>query len=448
MNKNPGVNEMLALLDTFKGAVVDFAAREEKLNQDFQTRSAAELNAFESARLEQQTQQADRLAAAAAAFEGGKKQCHARFERRKGRINRAHSALNQQVLEEGSEQEGELKQKIRENSTEAEHQRDADLANAATAFEGFQKKLTENGGAFARLEKSARRAFRGYGKFRRLLKRCQQQPDSDFSQDANQLFEEFQRLESKAREDLDRFRKILLPQVFRFLPVSLVVLLLLVAVAAVPVLQHFGRNVVSWSETGPAAFGLLVILVFYFQGRRVAVPAATVIAGQLGRARRLLDAAWQKSTEHYQREQNRIYAEFDTTTRNLNQEWKRTVKQIVNVRGVRPMEVDQKALRAGQKNEQYLRAGIERMERRHKEEVAGLQAEAGEQANRLADAHARKVADLQSQYQARWQALESGMEKPNRADVCDPPGVQNGRGTAFPRVGSAVLETMDAAGRI
>ena len=114
-------------------------------------------------------------------------------------------------------------------------------------------------------------------------RRCQQWPDPDLSPDANQLFEEFQRLESKTREDLDRFRKILLPQMFRFLPVSLVVLLLLVAVAAVPVLQHFGRNVVSWPETGPAAFGLLVILVFYFQGRRVAAPAATVIAGQLGK---------------------------------------------------------------------------------------------------------------------------------------------------------------------
>ena len=56
MNKNPGVNEMLALLDALKGAVEDFAAREEKLNHDFQTRSAAELNAFESARLEQQTE--------------------------------------------------------------------------------------------------------------------------------------------------------------------------------------------------------------------------------------------------------------------------------------------------------------------------------------------------------------------------------------------------------
>jgi hypothetical protein len=407
VNKNPGVNEMLALLDSLKGAVGDFAAREEKLNHDFETRSAAELNAFESAGQEQQSTRADSLATAEAAFERGRKECQVRFERRKGRINRAHSALNRQMSEEGSEQEGELKQKIRANSAEAERQRDADLAKAATAVEDFQKQWERSNETFARLEKSARRAFRGYGTFRRLLNRHPPQQDAELSQDENRLFEEFQRLESQAREDLDRFRKILLPQVFRFLPVSLVVLLLLGAVAAVPVLQHFGRNLVSWSETGPAALGLLVILVFYFQGRRVAVPMATTVAGQLGRARRLLDAARQKNTEHYQREQSRIYTDFDTTTRNLNQEWKQTVKQIVNVRGVRPMEVDQKALRAGQKNEHYLRAGIQRMERRHQDAVAGLQAEAGEQASRLADIHARRVADLQSQYQAGWQALES-----------------------------------------
>ena len=68
MNKYPGVNEMLALLDSLKGAVGDFAEREEKLNHDFETRSAAELNAFESAGQEQQSTQADSLATAEAAF--------------------------------------------------------------------------------------------------------------------------------------------------------------------------------------------------------------------------------------------------------------------------------------------------------------------------------------------------------------------------------------------
>jgi DNA segregation ATPase FtsK/SpoIIIE, S-DNA-T family len=407
VNRNPGVSEMLALLDALKGAVEDFAAREEKLNHDFQTRSAAELDAFESAKLEQQSKHAEALAAAEAALEAERNRCQARFEKRKVQINRAHSSMNQRVLKEGSSREGELKHRIRQNSTEAERRRDNDLANATATFESFQQKISESNADFSRLEQGARRAFRGYGMFRRLLRRHQQQAEPDLSQDENRLFEEFRRSESKSRDDLARFQKNLLPWIFRFLPVSLVVLLLLGAIGAVPVFQHFGRNTVSWSQTGPVAFGLLVILVLYFRGRRAAAPAAAVIAEQLGKARRLLDACPQKSAEHHQREQERIHAEFNATSRNLNQEWKQGVRRLASARGLRPMEVDQKALQAGQKNEHYRRAGFARIERRHQEKIAGLQTEAEAQASQRADVHAGKVASLERQHQTQWAALES-----------------------------------------
>jgi ABC-type multidrug transport system fused ATPase/permease subunit len=398
---------MLALLDALKNAVEDFAAREEKLNQDYETRAAAEHNAFESAKLERQNKQAADLAALETALEEEKRQWHARFDRRKDRINRAHSALSQQVLDEGSEQEGALKQRIRRNSTEAERRRDADLANAAMAFESFQQKLNETDAEYARLERSARRAFRGYGQFRRQLRRYQRQSERDVSGNENQSLEEFGRLASRTREDLARFRKNLIPWIFRFLPVSLVVLLLAGAVAAVPVFQHFGRNTVSWSQTGPAGLALFVVLILYFLGRRAAGPAGTAIAEQLGKARRLLDAFPQINVVQYQQEQNRIHTEFDATNRGLNQEWKQSVRNIVNTRSVRPMAVDQKAFRAAHKNEQYLRAGIKQLEREHADKIAGLQTEANAQARQLADVHSRKMADLQNQHQTRWLALET-----------------------------------------
>ena len=334
-----------------------------------------------------------------------------RFERRKARINQAHSVDSQRVLEEVGGQEGELKQRIRKDTADAEHRRDAGLVDAAAAFENLQKKLEESGESVARLEKSARRAFRGYGKFRRLLRR-NQGPGPDPSWDHNRSFEELQRLEGKVREDLAQFRRILLPQIFRFLPVSLVVLLFLCAVAIVPaaqnlpILQHSGWNKVSWQQTGPIAFGLLVILVLYFLGRRSASPAASHIAGQVVKVKRLLDVCWQKNAEHYQQEQERIYAEFDATTRNLSQEWKQGVRRLVSRRGVRPMEVDQKALRAAQKNEQYLRAGLQKIESEHKDKVAALQAEAKAEASGLTDTHTRKMADLRNQNQAAWKTLE------------------------------------------
>jgi len=185
------------------------------------------------------------------------------------------------------------------------------------------------------------------------------------------------------------------------------VLLLLGAMMAVPVLQHFGRNTVSWQETGPAALGLLVILVFYFRSRPTAVPAAIAAADLFRKARQLLEVCSQISVEHYQREQERINTEFEATTRNLNLEWKQTVRQLVNTGGVRPMEMDQKAFRAAQKNEQYLRAGLEQLGRRHRDRVAGLQAEAEAQAVQLAEVHAQKIADLKSRQETQWATLES-----------------------------------------
>jgi DNA segregation ATPase FtsK/SpoIIIE, S-DNA-T family len=432
VNKNLGVKETLALVDTLKGAVEDFAAREEKLNHDFQTRSAAELDAFETANLEQQSRQAEELASAETAFEERKQQCQTRFEHRKARINRAHSILSRRVLDEVSGQEGELKQRVRQSTTEAEQRRNAELANAAASFENLQQKLAESSETFVHLEKRARQAFRGYGKFRRVLGSRKRWPELDLSADENGLCEQIQRLEAAIREDLNGFGKILIPRIFRFLPVSLVVLLLSGAVTVVPVLQHFGWNTVSWRETGPATLVLLAILILYLRGRRAAIPAATALAGQLVKAARLLDACSQKNAEHYQQEQERIQAEFDVTTHGLNQEWKKGVRELVSSRGVRPMEVDQKALRAGQKNERHLRVGLEKVNIRHKDNMASLQAEAGTQAARLAGAHARKMADLKSRYETDWTALESEWRDKIKALFAEIRAVNAASGRLFP----------------
>ena len=59
---NLGVNEMLALLDALKGALHDFAAREEKLNGEFHARTSAETKAFETATQQQAARLSERIA--------------------------------------------------------------------------------------------------------------------------------------------------------------------------------------------------------------------------------------------------------------------------------------------------------------------------------------------------------------------------------------------------
>ena len=97
MNSQPGVNEMLALLDALKSTVQDFVVREEKLESDFRVQSAAAANALAAQGQAQETAAYEREVAALDALAAEKAQLQTRFEQRKARITRIHSAVSLRV---------------------------------------------------------------------------------------------------------------------------------------------------------------------------------------------------------------------------------------------------------------------------------------------------------------------------------------------------------------
>jgi hypothetical protein len=96
-----GANEMLALLDRFQSALQDFAGREEKLNGESRARTSAETKAFEAATQQQASRLSERIADAETGLDAEKKNCRAKFEKRKARITQAHLTCNRQVMEGG-----------------------------------------------------------------------------------------------------------------------------------------------------------------------------------------------------------------------------------------------------------------------------------------------------------------------------------------------------------
>ena len=70
----------------------------------------------------------------------------------------------------------------------------------------------------ARLETAARRAFRGYGRFRRLLSPKRKWPEPDLSPDENALFSQLQKIQTKISGDLGRFGKLSCRKFFKFVP--------------------------------------------------------------------------------------------------------------------------------------------------------------------------------------------------------------------------------------
>ena len=407
MNSQTSVSEILALLDALKTAVRDFAAREEKLESKFRVQSAAESDALSSRSQAQTEAAAARETNTAAALELEKQRIKSRFEKRRDRINRANVAVNRWVQDAIRQCDAEWKDRTQEGVQAAELHRAGELASTTTAYNNFQQNMATAGEELTKLEMAARGAFRGYGKFRRLLAPGRKWPEPDLSPDENALFGELQKLQSNISGDLKRFEKLLLPKLFKFLPAWLVTVLLISGVAADPVLAHFGRNVTSYFESSTALVAFFLVAIIYFLGGRAGAPLAKIIAGDLARMRRLFDVCSEKSVAHLQSEQSRIENEFETTRNNFNQEWRQAVRDISESRSANSTVVSGKAARLSLKNERWYRAELERIQPRHAEALAQLKTEDAAQVRQISEAHKAKMAQIEGEHQRGWQELET-----------------------------------------
>jgi DNA segregation ATPase FtsK/SpoIIIE, S-DNA-T family len=411
VNSQTSISEILALLDALKIAVHDFAAREEKLESAFRVQSAAASEAFSSRNQAQAAASVENETSAAAALETDKKLIQSRFEKRKARINRAHSAVNRWVQDGIAQCDSEWKDRTKEGVSAAELHRNEELASATTNYNQFQQNLAAFGEKLAELEAKALGAFRGYGKFRRLLAPGQKWPEPDLAGDENILFSELQKLQAKISGDLNRFGKSPLPKLFKFLSVWLLAAVFLGGAAAGPVLAHFGQNVITPVETGIAIGAFVLVIVAYFVGGSTAAPLAKTIAGDLAKMRRLFDVCAEKSVAHLKSEQARIEKEFETTKNNFNYEWRLAVRDISDSRSSNSSLISQKAARIVQKNEAWHRAAIERIQPSHAEALAQLKAEDAAQIRQIAEAHQTKTTQIESGHARLWLELETDWQK-------------------------------------
>ena len=398
---------MLALLDTLKGVVMDFARREEALNHGHRARSSAELNAFESLGRGLESKLAARSAAAELALEAEKQRREALFQKRQAAISRALAAAKKRIGDDVTGQESRLNDRVRENSTLAERQRDQAMADDTSRHETFTHQLDSGVADLDQLARTARSAFRGYGKFRRLLTAEHSGPEPDLARNEARLFGDFEQMAAKTRAALTQFQKRPAPLFFKFVPLWLATLVLLGLAVAVPVVQRAGGPALpSWVAV--ASFAALVgVWVFYGLGLRSATPQAGEIANALATSRRLLDTCFEKAAAHHANEQQRIKEACAATVRAVNQEWKQQTKELAGQRLNRPAELEEKARRLLKSNVELHRAGLERTQRHQTDSIARLREETAAQTAQAAAAHQTKMAAFEHEHRSGWLKLEA-----------------------------------------
>ena len=396
---------MVALLETLKNAMRDFAAREEKLNADFRGRSAIETRAFDVAKNQQSTAAADTIAKAESEFDAATQQAGARFEQRKARLNQAHINARKRVLDKISQQEADIKYSVQTGSLESERVRDEKLTATADALGDFNRRVGESQNRIVELEASAHKAFGGYGKFRKLLAPDREWPQPDLSADENQLLEELNRLEKKIGDDIRRFGGLFPAVIFRFLPIWLWGILLLGFAGVVPLLPQMGIKNVPILYAGISAGAFVLVFIAYIIGGQQGSVLAKEIAGNLAKSRWLLAACLDKAKVRNQQEQVRLRNETADAIAAMNQKWKQSVKDAIELRGTRPAKVDEKARRTFAMNQEVRDKRLRAVESDRTQTLARMRSAADAEAKEMLDTHRAKMSRLESEFQGLWDAM-------------------------------------------
>jgi S-DNA-T family DNA segregation ATPase FtsK/SpoIIIE len=410
VSSNPGVEETLELANRLKGTVQEFAAREAQLNQEFRVKLARERLRQEEAasgelkRLEEQREQAE------AGFQTAKLAAETLHERRKALITRARTTSKEQTLKRIEGRTGAQKYELQKQLMQAERERDGALAHAAATRDQFKNDLAVEHENLVGLEKAARGAFRGYGKFRRQLARAGKRTGTEAMPDGTRLVDDIRGLLKEGRTELERFRKLPLPLIFSFLPPGL--LLLLCILAALPwTLEQM--QIKSFWAAYPAGTGALiagmaavVVLVLHFLGKMGGLVGAARIAAALGKARQLADTGFEMSDTWYQQEVGRIETGFAEGTATIDQDLKQALKENWQMKGNFRETIDEKTVRITQRNEELYRAKLKRLEGDHTQAAGRLREETESKQTEAAKLMAAAEAAGHAENELAWAALE------------------------------------------
>lgn len=400
-----GTKEIITLLNRLKETVQEFAAREEKLNAGFRSRAAAEEKNFETASTAQAERTAQLIAEAEVGFQQDAERCKVRFENRKLKIGHGHMESRRRALEAIHNQEGKRKYKVQEGTLNSEKRREAQLAQSVADIEDFNARFADSQQALAQLERSARSGFRGYGGIREIA--TDQALPADGA-DENQLLEKVEQSRAGIRRELEQFQRKWLVRIVKFFPLWLSLSVLVASVLVGVYRQKLGGDPEQWQNIsiGVGAAAVLCIVIRLL-ARSQAKPVAKKIGDHLGAAHGRLNAAYDTAQLHHQQEQARINAEFEENKTRLNQDWKRAVKEAIDLLDARPREIDEQAQRVAQKNQQAFENRLAQLERDRPATLARLQQTGEREGRRLAEVHATRLSALDAERQLRFQELEA-----------------------------------------
>lgn len=413
MSSVPGTKETIALLERLRNTVREFAARHDATAQEWRRRTAAESKAGEMALRAQAAKLEESLAAAEAEHQSAVEKAQARFQTRSNRIQRAYQSSRKRVSELINEREGRQKYSLQRRALDAERKRDADLGAAATRLEEYRHALARSEERQSALEQSVQKAFRPVPQYRGWLSLDLPPSDLQTASDEDQLLSQLNTIHGEIESALDGFRRNLLLGFFRLIHPWLIVAGAVVAYVAVAFVLPRSGTILLSQHDATWAFGGLLIATFalYFAGKQLSRAGARLIASDLVKARHWHELARERAEARYQQRLEEINSEFESTTRQRDEEWQQVLREAEEARNRRPGTIDEKKTRASQRNTAQHERLVRQCNLQHSAAVTRLRNEIAATETGLKSSRQAQLALLEQEHRRNLSAIQSDWQQ-------------------------------------
>jgi len=364
------VAESVELLARVRRGTSDSAARAAELEQDFALRSHKLQSQTDAAlaaerdrhRIEMESEQTD--------FIAQQEQIEASHSRRKSRIAAAQANARKRRGEQIDAEEARHTLENQSYIFEADRSRDEDTRRNKTSHENFAIELSNERAALDRLRSQTRAAFVGLGALAKLATASAAPDTLDTKAHEAQLLERLRENRDETHRHIARANRLILPLVFRFLPVWLWPLLIAgVAFALVPELRRFDFRAVPVNVWIVAAAVFAVVLILYFVGKNLTRGIAAAAGRSLASALKLAEACGQRSEASFVAETRRIQTTHAETTQMLNARWKQVRNDAKTLRDGWHERLSEQAARLNETNDERRRLWLKNISERHDEWV-------------------------------------------------------------------------------
>ncbi len=401
-NNLPGAGETLARLGQVRKNIQELVARAQQLDRDFAVRSNKLKSQYEQAlsaeraRLTQESkaEQADTAAAC--------ERIEAAIIRRKNRIAQALENARKTKLAAIESEEGRRTFEIQRGLLDADRVRDTETQTNKTHHDQALDELANELAELDGLTVQARATLGGY----RSLAKSITTPvakATDAPTSAAASIEQLREKRDQVRHELARCRGYVLPLLFRFLPLWLCVVLILgLSFAFVPELRRFDFAAVPlrvWQMVGAA---LVVVVVLYFLGRKLATPCARAAAQALHAAFHLHDLCVQQVEAAFMTETERIKLTHQSTQQMQNNQWKEVRAAAKTLRSDWQKRLEEQAHRLQTANQTARTHRLAKREQASAEKLQALTEASAARKRELDAVHQESVGKVQQTYEGSW----------------------------------------------